>query len=202
MADIIADLFGIELIKTLLIGLIAIIIQKSFSSTDAYVRNTIFSHQKYTISGIWLSKFDSCEQKKHNYELVKIVQNQEIVKLYIDQYSSYSEKVLKLRGSGIFRGSKLSSIYYSSNKSDALSGVLILRSVYSPIKPACLIGKYGEFGSEKYEEIPYDGDYMLTKINLPIVKYIKMKLHMQCFRNYEDINKYYTAFYEVTEVKE
>ncbi len=162
-------------------------------STYGYIINSIYSHKNFSISGIWLANFNSYEKGKHNYELVRIIQNQEIFRLYIEHYTNTTGHVRKLLGNGIFRGSKFASIYYSLDKSDIRNGVFLLRTIFSPSEPTYLLGKYAEFESTENGETLHISreDYVLNRITLPIVKSIKMKLHIQCFRNYADINTYY-----------
>ena len=192
MIDFIDYFSRTELIDILIIGIIAIIIQKSLLFSYIYIKNAIFTHRNFTLSGIWLANFFSYEEGIHNYELVKINQNQENIRFYIEHYTNASNNVLKLLGRGIFKGSKFSSYYYPLDKSDFQNGVFILRTVSSPGRNAQLLGKYVEFETSENGEILHNEDYVLKRIELPIRKRIKMKFHIQVFKNYDDMHNFYS----------
>ena len=173
-----------------IVGLSVIVIEKTFVLLKNHVQNLEFSkNQGFSISGFWLADFSSYIKGKHNIELVKINQEQEKIRLYIEHYNNLDKNnYLKIEGSGVFRASKMSAVYYPTDTSDSRSGVFLLRTITTPIG---LQGKYGEFEStEKGDMLHNNENYALTKISLPLKNRIKMKLNIPCFKNYGELDEF------------
>lgn len=172
-----------------IVGLAGVVIEKTFVFLKNYIKNIDFArkNQGFTISGTWLAAFSSYFPGKHNYELVKIDQEQEKIRFYIEQYNNFEENnFLKVEGSGVFRASKVSATYYPLDPSVGRSGVFVLRTITS--NGGVLKGKYIEFEStEKGDILHNDENYTLKRINLPLMKRIKMKLNKPCFKNFDDL---------------
>lgn len=171
------------------VGLAVIVVEKTFVFLNNYIKNFKFSKaQGFTISGTWLADFPSYIPGKHNIELVRISQEQEKIRLYIEHYNNLERNnFLKVEGSGVFRASKMSAVYYPIGTSDSRSGVFTLRTITTPTGDV-LKGKYAEFEStEKGDILHNNEDYTLTRINLPWKNRIKMKLNIPCFKNYDDL---------------
>lgn len=205
MIDIIYPVIGIlpkEIVNTLEVGilsLLVILIGKIFSEINKYIENLEFSKvQGFNISGIWLATFSSYIPGKHIYELVRISQNKEKIQLYIEHYNNNNKGInfLKLEGSGVFRGSKLSAVYYPMGAIESRSGVFVLRSLDNP---ESLEGIYAEMESTENGIILHEHEnYKLTRLHYPN-KFIKfkmniiMRLHRACFKNYNDLEAFYNT---------
>ena len=171
-----------------IVGLAAIVIERIFVFLSNNFKNISFSrNQGFTISGTWLADFSSYIQGKHNYELVRIRQEQEKIRLYIEQYNNLEENnILKIEGSGVFRASKMSAVYYPVDPSESYSGVFALRTLTS--NGGVLKGKYAEFESTESGDILHNNEnYTLKRINLPLKQRINLKLNILCFKNYDDL---------------
>lgn len=179
-----------EIRDSLFIGMVAlavIVIEKIFAFLKNYIKNIKFSkYQDFTISGIWLADFSSYFQGKHNYELVRIRQKQEKIRLYIEQYNNLKKNdILKIEGSGVHRASKMSAVYYPLDPKETRSGVFVLQTKSNG---EVLEGKYAEFGGAESRGILYnDENYTLRRINLPLKKRINEILNISYFKNYDDL---------------
>ncbi len=172
-----------------LVGLAVILVEKTFVFLNNYIKNFEFSkNQGFTISGTWLADFSSFISGKHNIELVRISQEQEKIRLYIEHYNNLEKNnFLKIEGSGVFRASKMSAVYYPLDTDDSRSGVFSMRTVTTP-NGEVLKGKYAEFESTEKGDILHNNEnYTLTRIYLPLKKRIKMKFNIPCFKNYYDL---------------
>lgn len=193
MTEIIAFLTKNGLMDSLsigLLGLAALGLQKIFVVLYDYFQNILFSYRNFTISGIWLADFLSHIKDKRNLELVRISHDQENIRLYMEQYSNLRNRIYKFEGSGVFRASKMSAVYYPLEKSDITHGVLALRTINTQTGEVALTGKYTEFETTENGETLRDMEYTLKRIKLPLVKRIWMKFRIQCFRDYADLNAY------------
>ena len=196
MSEIIAVLAYIpkEISDNLILGIVALaalVVEKIFIFSYNYFKNIRFSsHQNFTISGTWLTNFPSYTLNKDICELVRISQDQEKIRLYIEHHNDLKKNnFLKLEGSGVFRANKMSAVYYPKDSSDSRSGVFVLRT-----NGGVLNGRYAEFESTKNGyNIHKDKRYTLKRIRLPLFKRIKMKLRIQCFKNYDDLKDYWLS---------
>lgn len=179
-----------DVIKTLFVALICAVIIKIFVWLCALIKNSIFSHKQFSISGIWIASFDSLYKKKrHIIELVKIYQKQEFIYLYMEHYTSATKNVLKYKGFGINRASKISAIYYALDKTCAQHGVFILRiKLNHPDPQPTLNGEYAEFSND--DNRIFHNDYELKRISLSIYRRLKLTLRIQCFNTYDIFNSY------------
>lgn len=193
MSDIIALLTNKELMDSLSIGLVGLALlglQKIFVILYNYFQNILFSYRNFTISGIWLANFLSHIKDKRNLELVRISHDQENIGLYMEQYSNLRNRIYKFEGSGVFRASKMSAVYYPLEKSEITHGVLALRTISTQAGEVALTGKYTEFETTENGETLRNVDYTLKRIKLPLVKRIWMKFRIPCFRDYAELNAY------------
>lgn len=195
MIEIIGFLTKKELIDNFTIGLVglaAILLRRIFVILYDYLNNILFSYRNFTISGIWLAGFLSYISGKHNYELVRITHDKENIRLYIEQYNNLTNSIFKFGGNGVFRASKMSAVYYPLDRSEIRSGVFALRTINTPNGEIALTGRYAEFESNENGETLRiaDTNYSLKRIKLPLIKSIKMKLHIPSFKNYDDLKAY------------
>lgn len=181
-----------DLSKTIIIGILGGLILKFFSSLYTYVVNCIYKKSNFTLSGIWVSSFNSYIPDKKNIELVVIKQKKESINLYIEQYSNHKQKVKKYRGTGVFRGSELSSVYYPLDKNDIQNGALVLKLFHSPIEGPYLNGIYTEvsYNGEDQTAKVENGEYRLERLNIPITKKFLVHLKKTYFRNYTEFQLY------------
>ena len=185
-----------ELHDAILIGVLAVLILKAFEWLYAQIKSFVFSHRQFTISGIWIANFDSLLIKtRNNIELVKIKQKQEFINLYLEQYNNETQHLLKFKGFGINRASKISAVYYALGKTFAQHGVFILRVKDNYPEPLPILsGKYAEFGSSENENsivISKDGDeYELKRISMPLYRRLRLAFHIQCFKDYDTLKSY------------
>ncbi len=183
-----------QLQDTILIGVLAVIILKTLAWLYALIKNIVFAHRQFTIAGIWLANFDSLLiEERNNVELVKIKQKQELIELYLEQYNNKTQHVLKFKGFGINRASKISAVYYALGNTFAQHGIFILRVKENYPDPLPILsGKYAEFeNNENSIIISKDGDeYELKRLSIPIYKRLKLALHIQCFKDYDALKAY------------
>jgi hypothetical protein len=180
----------VEFLALIIAIVIVLAIGKIFGLLKNYFLNLRFSkNQGFSISGLWLADFSSYIKGKHNIELVKITQEQEKIQFKIQHYNNQNNNnFLKVEGSGVFRASKMSAVYYPKDSSDDRSGVFLLRTITKPIS---LKGKFGEIESvEKGDVLHINMDYALTKLSLPLWKSIKINLNIPCFKNYRELDDY------------
>ena len=106
------------------------------------IRRLRQSHQHYTVSGCWIG---TCVLP--------------------------SAPVSLCRGTGVFRGSIMSAVYYTPASDTYESGVLALR-----LKGRRLVGSYAQFDPNDLDESFFTSDttYCLTRIQLPLRQSVRM----------------------------
>ncbi len=154
-------------------------------------RQILQSRQSYSISGFWIG---DCILPSHNnaylVEIWRIVQKQDQIKLTLFVYSPVDPKIDKCNGSGVFRGSYLSAIYYSIRRESYESGVLALK-----LSKHGLRGTYAQYDTGDADERFYasDGKYTLTRTHLSFSKAFRMLCGVPPFRNYEEAHAVYES---------
>ena len=147
------------------------------------------SHQSYSVSGFWIGDCVLPSHKnKYLVEIWRIVQKQDQIKLYLYAYSPIDNSIDKCSGSGIFRGSYLSAIYYSIRRESYESGVLALK-----LNKKGLRGTYAQYDVGDVDEKLYvsDGEYTLTRLKLPFFKTVKIALGFPPFKDFEEAHQTY-----------
>ena len=149
-----------------------------------FVRRVRQSHQHYTVSGCWVGTcvLPSYGGKPH-VEVWRIVQNREEIALVFFCYPPDGSLVSLCRGSGVFRGSIMSAIYFTPSSDTYESGVLALR-----LKGRRLVGSYAQFDPNDSEETFFSSDtaYCLTRIQLPLRQRVRMLFGLAPVPTYSD----------------
>ncbi|HYG11450.1 MAG TPA: hypothetical protein VD835_15995 [Pyrinomonadaceae bacterium] len=147
------------------------------------------SHQMYSVSGFWIGDciLPSCGGERL-IEIWRFVQRQDQIKITLFAYYPTGSLIDRCLGSGVFRGSYLSAIYYSSRRDSYESGVLALK-----LNNQRLRGTYAQYDIADTDEKFYtsDGEYTLTRVHLPFLKAAKMLLGKPPFRDYDEANTMY-----------
>lgn len=182
-------------IDTIIIGVIGGLFLKFSSYLLSLSTEYFYSHKNFTLSGVWISIFDSYALDKGNIEIGYIMQKKESVNFMIQQYNNTNKDISKYKGNGIFRSGELSAIYYPNNKNMIQNGTLLMRISYSLNNKPQLIGFYQEFDhTTDIDKVNIgNGSYILQRINLPFWKTLKMRFNINCFQNYQEVKPYLMA---------
>jgi len=150
------------------------------------------SHQIYSVSGFWMGDciLPSCNEG-NLVEIWRFVQRHDQIKITLFAYYPTGAFIDRCAGSGIFRGSYLSAIYYSTRRDSYESGVLALK-----LHNKRLRGTYAQYDIGDVDEKFYtsDGEYMLTRVHLPFIKSVKMLLGRPPFRDYAEATIAYEQY--------
>lgn len=132
--------------------------------------------------------FNSITEGKNNFELVKIKQRKETVRIRVLQYSNAFRHAELFYGSGIFRGGKLITNYYTINGGNNQVGVFLLKLDETITGHNFLSGGYAEL--EKNGDIDHiilsKNEFILKRINLPLIKRLKWVLGFPPFSTYHE----------------
>ncbi len=149
------------------------------------------SHQSYSVSGFWMGDcvLPSCQG--HLVEIWRFIQRQDQIKITLFAYYPTGELVDRCAGTGIFRGSYLSAIYYSTRRDSYESGVLALK-----LSNQGLRGTYAQYDIGDVEEkfFTSDGEYKLVRARLPFAKAVKMLLGRPPFIDYAEAEAIYAQY--------
>lgn len=169
--------------EALLVGVIGAAVLKAASLFYAYISNLIFLRDKFSVSGFWATEFESYIQGKENIEILYIRQNKHEIKFALQQYNNHTDKIRKFRGTGVFRGSSLSCVYYSVESDSPQHGVLALM-VMTVQGETMLLGRYAELKMESRQLgiVSSEEKYMLRRVNLGLACRLRLKWGWACFQ--------------------
>ena len=155
------------------------------------IRHVRQSHQSYTVSGYWIGTcvLPSYGGKPH-VELWRIVQSREDIHLSFFYYPPDGTAISLCRGTGVFRGSILSAVYFTPSSDTYESGVLAVR-----LKGRRLVGSYSQFDPNHLEETFFASDtsYCLTRIQLPFRQAVRMLFGLRPLLTYSHAKALYDS---------
>lgn len=144
------------------------------------------SNRLYSVSGFWIGHCVlPSVGSSYLVEIWRIVQRKDQIKLTLFVYSPNDKYIDKHIGSGVFRGSYLSAIYYSVRRDSYESGVIALKLARKKLS-----GTYAQFDIGSSDERFYasDGEYSITRVDLPLKKAMKMWLGFPPFQSFSEAN--------------
>lgn len=151
-------------------------------------RVLLYRHQQFSITGFWIG---NCVlpsvPDRYLVEVWKIVQRGENV--HLQMFSYYPDgRIDRCLGSGIFRGSLLSALYYTCGAETCESGALALR-----LKGNALVGSYAQYDVDDATErfFSSDSSYTLSRLPLSLGRKILMILGRPPFPGYPEIDAQY-----------
>jgi len=150
------------------------------------------SHQAYSVSGFWMGDciLPSCGEG-YIVEIWRFVQRQDQIKITLLAYYPTGSFIDRCAGSGIFRGSYLSAIYYSNRRDSYESGVLALKLSNQHLRGTYAQHDIGDIDEKFYTS---DSEYSLTRVRLPFIKAAKMFLGRPPFRDYAEATVTYEQY--------
>lgn len=187
MIELVNTLMENDLFESIIIGLIGGGVLKVLHIIYLKVVNVIYLNSNFSISGVWVTEFDSYVEGKSNIEVVNVTQNKESISFYLEQYHTLSGEVRKFRGKGIFRSGELSVVYFPINKNTIQNGSLILKITHTPSREAFLSGIYVEFAPTENAFDVAKGAYNLYRHEIPFKTKITRLFKGSYYSSYDEV---------------
>lgn len=149
------------------------------------------SSSEYRINGVWIGP---CTIPRHKgevegLEIYHLNRRKEKVTFSFFHYRPDIKEIIRYEGGGVYRGEVLSAFYFIADQKSSESGVFVLHKVGEMFK-----GIYAQYlftlGMRPYQS---SEDFILRRIQIPLLAQVKMLLHRPPFSSYEQVKTLYDA---------
>lgn len=183
----IPDNFGWGVLTGLITTLVLFIVRWLWRG----VRTLLKMYQRFTLAGIWIGKcrLPNYPAGEEAIEIYRLKTAGDHVTFKFFNYLRTRAEIIRYDGEGISRSQLLSAFYYVPSRNSSESGVISVRK-----SGDCLKGTYAQYDLKANEELHQSpDDFMLTRIQLPRLRRLKMRLNRPPYRTYEEVKAKYDA---------
>lgn len=155
------------------------------------VRTLLKMYQRFTLAGIWIGRcrLPNYPPGEEAIEIYRLKTAGDHVTFKFFNYLRTRTEIIRYDGEGISRSQLFSAFYYVPSRNSSESGVISVRK-----SGDCLKGTYAQYDLKANEELQQSpDDFMLTRIQLSLIKRLRMRLNRPPYRTYPEAKAKYDA---------
>lgn len=157
-------------------------------------------NQGFDLTGCWWAEHGSYISGDINaIEIIYIWQHGENIRYKMEQYANFEDTRRRFYGNGVIKAGVISSYYYPLDKQSKLVGCMNLQVKTKRASEIYLSGTFYEIDERKkehdFQNYP-DDYYKIYRMNLDLVRKLKLKYYRYVFISYRECAKYIEQFKE------
>lgn len=191
----IPDNFGWGVLTGLITTLVLFIVRWMWRG----VRTLLKMYQRFTLAGIWIGKckLPSYPPGEEAIEIYRLkTAGDHVTFKFFNYLHTRRPEIIRYDGEGIARSQLFSAFYYVPLRNSSESGVISVRKRGDRLK-----GTYAQYDLANEELKQSPDDFLLTRIQLPLFKRLKMRLNRPPYRTYTEAKATYDATYPEAKAK-